>query len=148
MVVKAESAAVMLLAGVDDGQYTLSQLEQQLLAKLQESAPEQGPAGAAATSVRPEQALQQRHALSQLLCGAVLHAFLKDDVYKTSVWGQGVAGRAGPGCSGSAGTCSSTLTTFRILPSQVMKSVRIDTPQWVLKQLRVWMQGATLGYGR
>eukprot|EP00775_Hariotina_reticulata_P002814 gene2814-3106_t len=145
MVGTIESAAAVLLAGVDDRRYTLNQLEQQLLASLQETAAEQGLA-AAATGAQSVPPLLQRHALSQLLCGAVLHAFLNDVVQRAAVWGQGVAGTSSGCCPSSLS--SSSLTTFKVLPSQVMKSVRCDTPQWVLKQLRVWMQGATLGCGR
>jgi hypothetical protein len=87
-------------------------------------------------------ALQER---AMLLCGALLHAWLCSPAHERAVWS------FNGGCDGAAGDDADAaplppaLQSFRQLPSALMKVVRRGCSLGVLRQLRLWLQDATLG---
>uniref|UniRef100_A0A383W3N2 Uncharacterized protein n=1 Tax=Tetradesmus obliquus TaxID=3088 RepID=A0A383W3N2_TETOB len=152
----AVCTADVLVAGIAAGCYTASDLEQELLAHLKD-APQTAACVAASAATAAAAAPQasaaaeatssagQQQQLCQLLSGAVLHALLTSGQQKLAVW----AGQAGPGCcfeaNSSSSSSSSSMAHFVKLPAALMKVARDDGPLWLLQQLRMWLQAATLG---
>jgi hypothetical protein len=74
-----------------------------------------------------------------LLCGATVCAYVRSSFHEAAVWGPECVG-AGPDGGAPPG-----LQSFVQLPAQMMKAARGGAPLWVLRQLRLWLQDATLG---
>lgn len=152
----AQAAAQQLVQGVTTGLFSMSEVEQQLIQALQNvqsAAPSNGSTGStAAVHAKlpgdPQQVSLQQHEehLLLLLSGALMHALLCCPKVKASVWAVEAAGSEESGAKGAvAQPSNSCLPHLTQLPALLMKAARGDRPVWLLRQLRVWMQQATLG---
>jgi hypothetical protein len=156
----AAAAAQQLVDGVTDGLFGMQEVEQLLVQALhQAQAPGQdNPAedweaqrcgtdtgsrcelqqGAKQVSLQPH----RQHVLL-LLAGAVMHALLCSTRVGAAVWDGGSAVPIG-GLMANRGGARALLHLVQ-LPAMLMKAARGDVPVWLLRQLRQWMQAATLG---
>jgi hypothetical protein len=119
-----------------------------------------------AAAKQQQQQQQQEEHLLLLLSGAAMHALLCSARIKANVWqlnegaaadvaaqqhgdenetgvleGQAAAAAAAAAAAGG----SQELPHFTQLPVLLMKAARGAAPVWLLRQLRQWMQAATLG---
>lgn len=146
----AEAAAQRLLSGVNDGRFSMGEVEQQLLQALQHvqaavQAAHTSAAGSAhavtADGRQQLSAAQYEEHLLLLLAGALVHTLLCCPRAKAAVWATACTAHAQ--CVTVAAACPA-LPYLTQLPVQVMKAVRGDVPVWLLKALRHWLQSGTL----
>jgi hypothetical protein len=78
-----------------------------------------------------------------LLCGAMLHTHIRSPFHERAVWN--ADGADFDAEAGDEGGLPPGLQSFVQLPAQMMKVVRGGCGLFVLKQLRLWLQDATLG---
>jgi hypothetical protein len=78
-----------------------------------------------------------------LLAGAVMHALLCSTRIGAAVW-DGSSAVPVEGLKAIGGG-TRALPHLVQLPALLMKAARGDVPVWLLRQLRQWMQAATLG---
>jgi hypothetical protein len=147
----AEAAAQQLVAGVTDRHFSMGEVEQLLIQALQQAQAAQmsstgGDSACAGTggqsSIWQQVSVhQQQEHLLLLLVGALMHALMCCLTVKAAVWADGV--EAGTGESEAATAVG--LPHLTQLPVLLMKAARGNMPVWLLRQLRQWMQQATLG---
>lgn len=157
----AAAAAQQLVDGVTDGLFEMQAVEQLLVQALhQAQAAGQdhptadgdaqhcgtGTGSACESQQGAKQASLQPHMqhVLLLLAGAVMHALLCSTRVGAAVWDGGSAVPVeGPMTHG--GDARALLHLVQ-LPAMLMKAARGDVPVWLLRQLRQWMQAATLGF--
>jgi hypothetical protein len=150
----AEAAAQQLVAGVTDRHFSMGEVEQLLIQALQQAqvatqAAQPSITGSnsacVATGDQPSIQLQvsvpvQEHLLL-LLAGALMHALMCCPAVKAVVW----AGGMKPDIHEAEAAAAVGLLHLTQLPVLLMKAARGEMPLWLLRQLRQWMQQATLG---
>lgn len=149
----AEAAAQQLVDGVTDRQFSMGEVEQLLIQALQQAqaatqaaqVPVTGGNSACATggppSIQQVFAHRQQEHLLLLLAGALMHALMCCPTVKAAVW----AGGLEAGTAEAEAAAAVSLPHLTQLPVLLMKAARGDMPVWLLRQLRQWMQQATLG---
>jgi len=146
------AAARICVAAVEQRKMRLSELEDKL-GELLASVPEPKPkpqasptagrgeaAAAAAAALEKAEQLRER---GLLLCGAMLHTYLRSAFHEHAVWRLDECSSSDDGAEG--GGVPLGLQSFVHLPTQMMRAVRAGSGLAVLRQLRLWLQDATLG---